>query len=776
MQKSPFRWKDWPSACILLAALLTSVGRLAVTEWTPYLYIVQLFTIIGGVLGLLLGLSCFHRRQVITLAAAYSIVLFPLQLSTILVDEGLFARRLQSLAGRLLFAIGELIQNRPIEDVIFFVALLSIVYWIVGLVAGYWLIRYANYLAVILPAAIIMLIIQIYDSFNPSRVWILALYLFLALLMLGRLNYVRNLERWRRQRVFVAPGSSMDLNNGILAAAAIIILIAWTLPTSFVQNPELTNLWTQVTEPWRKLREHFSDAFAAVQGTVGVGTEFYGSLLRLGTRTPEGNDVIFSVRPLSTENMLPRYYWRGRIYDHYEKGQWSFTSTAKEEFSPNQTNLLIPDNEMRTLSDFIFTNEIKNSILYSPEQPVWVSRSSQILFYLTPDEQVDVAAIRADRALEGGETYQTRAATINPTVVDLRTAGENYPKWITERYLQLPDGFSLRIREQAEQLSRGLMTPYDKAAVITGYLRKEIKYSATIVSPPMGRDPLEWVLFDLKEGFCTYYASADVLMLRSVGIPARLAVGFAQGKPNIGRAGYTVVRSNAHAWPEVYFPNYGWIEFEPTGNQDPLIRSVGSDDSTLFEDELRRHQGVLRPDDELQLLPGDSGQTPMSEQKTVLYYFLWIVYISIGSILAAWLWLLNRRRPFTQRIPVLLSASLQRYRIPEPHWLVNWLRWSELSPLERTFNIVNRSLRWLGSPSPIHDTPAERAIKLSKLIPAAASAIETLVTEYQVTLYSPNPGDLGKAHHANVFILWHTIRTLFIRFYKTLYNRFTLYR
>jgi transglutaminase-like putative cysteine protease len=688
----------------------------------------------------------------------------------------LFANRLQSLAGRLLFAIGELIQNRPIEDVIFFVTLLSIVYWIVGLVAGYWLIRYANYLAVVLPAGIIMLIIQIYDSFNPSRVWILALYLFLALLLLGRLNYVRNLDRWRRQRVLVAPGSSMDLNNGVLAAAAIIILIAWTLPTSFVQNPEITNLWTQVTKPWRKLREHLSDAFAAVQGTVGVGTEFYGSILRLGTRTPEGNDVIFSVRPLSTENMLPRYYWRARIYDHYEKGQWSSTSTAKEEFSPNQTNLLIPDKEMRTLSDFIFTNEIKNSILYSPEQPVWVSRSSQILFYLTPDEQVDVAAIRANRALEGGETYQTRAATINPTVVDLRTAGENYPKWITERYLQLPDGFSLRIREQAEQLSRGLMTPYDKAVVITGYLRKEIKYSATIVSPPTGRDPLEWVLFDLKEGFCTYYASADVLMLRSVGIPARLAVGFAQGKPNIGRVGYTVVRSNAHAWPEVYFPNYGWVEFEPTGNQDPLIRSVGSDDSTLFEDELRRHQGVLRPDDEPQILSGDSGQTPMSEQKTVLYYFLWIVYISIGSILAAWLWLLNRRRPFTQRIPVLLSASLQRYRIPEPHWLVNWLRWSELSPLERTFNIVNRSLRWLGSPSPIHDTPAERAIKLSKLIPAAASAIETLVTEYQVTLYSPNPGDLDKAHHANVLIFWHTIRTLFIRFYKTLYDRFTLYR
>jgi len=138
--------------------------------------------------------------------------------------------------------------------------------------------------------------------------------------------------------------------------------------------------------------------------------------------------------------------------------------------------------------------------------------------------------------------------------------------------------------------------------------------------------------------------------------------------------------------------------------------------------------------------------------------------------------LLNRRRPFTQRIPVLLSASLQRYRIPEPHWLVNWLRWSELSPLERTFYIVNRSLRWLGSPPPIHDTPAERAIKLSKLIPAAASAIETLVTEYQMTLYSPNPGDLGKARHANVLIFWHTIRTLFIRFYKTLYDRFTLYR
>ena len=85
--------------------------------------------------------------------------------------------------------------------------------------------------------------------------------------------------------------------------------------------------------------------------------------------------------------------------------------------------------------------------------------------------------------------------------------------------------------------------------------------------------------FDLKQGFCNYYASIEVLMLRSVGVPARMAVGFAEGGFD-NEANVYIVRSlDSHAWPEVYFPEIGWIEFEPTGNQDPLLRPDRPEDA-----------------------------------------------------------------------------------------------------------------------------------------------------------------------------------------------------
>jgi hypothetical protein len=75
---------------------------------------------------------------------------------------------------------------------------------------------------------------------------------------------------------------------------------------------------------------------------------------------------------------------------------------------------------------------------------------------------------------------------------------------------------------------------------------------------------VDYFLFDLQQGYCDYYATAMVVMARSLGIPARLAVGYATGEYDPELEAYQVTRANAHSWAEVYFPEYGWIRFEPT--------------------------------------------------------------------------------------------------------------------------------------------------------------------------------------------------------------------
>jgi hypothetical protein len=114
-------------------------------------------------------------------------------------------------------------------------------------------------------------------------------------------------------------------------------------------------------------------------------------------------------------------------------------------------------------------------------------------------------------------------------------------------------------------------TPYTRALALEAYLRS-FPYDLEVAKPPEGRDVVDYFLFDLQRGYCDYFASAMVVMARSVGIPARLAVGYAMGSYDFQQGAYVVTEKDAHAWPELYFPGYGWIPFEPTSGLGPLER------------------------------------------------------------------------------------------------------------------------------------------------------------------------------------------------------------
>jgi hypothetical protein len=92
--------------------------------------------------------------------------------------------------------------------------------------------------------------------------------------------------------------------------------------------------------------------------------------------------------------------------------------------------------------------------------------------------------------------------------------------------------------------------------------------------PPASADVADYFLFDLKAGYCDYYATAMAVMARSVGLPARLVMGYANGSYNYSTAEYIVTAADAHSWVEIYFPGTGWVEFEPTAGQPELIRST----------------------------------------------------------------------------------------------------------------------------------------------------------------------------------------------------------
>jgi transglutaminase-like putative cysteine protease len=186
------------------------------------------------------------------------------------------------------------------------------------------------------------------------------------------------------------------------------------------------------------------------------------------------------------------------------------------------------------------------------------------------------------------ESYDVTGFIPTYSADDLRSAGVDYPDWVRSQYLQLPD--LPRVGDLAEQITGQVVSktmttaetpanPYDQAVAIQDYLRKNYSIDYNVPETPVGQDTVDYFLFGpLHRGYFDYHASAMVVMLRSLGIPSRLAVGFAvDDKDRAADGSYTVKDQNSYAWPEVYFPGHGWVAFNPTPDRSTQTTPTISD-------------------------------------------------------------------------------------------------------------------------------------------------------------------------------------------------------
>jgi transglutaminase-like putative cysteine protease len=463
---------------------------------------------------------------------------------------------------------------------------------------------------------------------------------------------------------------------------------------------------------------------------------------------------------LASDQRPPRYYWRGRSYDFFSNGQWYSTGTIREEYSPTGALPYDPQNVEETPAHFKFqTGDASFSLLYSPSEPVRIDRPG-VTFTQPGATGNDIVAWHAYPWLKAGETYEVDALIANPNLQQLRDSGTVYPEWVTNKYLQLPKSFSPRIEQLAQDITANAETPYDKANAITQYLRENIEYSGTVPNLPRNKDRLEWFLFDLKKGFCVYYASSEVTMLRSLGIPARMAVGFAQGDAEAG--GYTVRRLHAHAWPEVYFPGIGWVEFEPTASQPSLNRPLPPRDPNELDPSMSRDVAPLGDENFAGRDPGDDpgvvADTPVDAKP--LSPLLYLIPILLATTAA--LFLLDRRFPFSNHVPVIIRSSFERSGMKVPRWVYNWESWGGLSQVEKAFESINFGLRTLdGETVPVHSTPVERARRLTLLLPQMSEQIKLLLDEHQTYLYTSRVADVVQARRAAFDIRKQVIKERF---------------
>jgi hypothetical protein len=232
------------------------------------------------------------------------------------------------------------------------------------------------------------------------------------------------------------------------------------------------------------------------------------------------------------------------------------------------------------------------------------------------------------------------------------------------RYTALPDSIPERVHELARQVtiaSGPALSAYDQAKALETFLR-QYPYSLEVDLPPAGRDPVDFFLFDLQAGYCDYYASSMVVMARSLGLPARLAAGYLARPPGVDGL-QTIYQINAHSWAEVYFPGYGWLEFEPTAAfpAQPLSPPMPGEPDFGQPDALAGATPVPIPE-------------PAPDNTPYLWLLL-LIPLLLGACLLWW----NRRR-----------------RLPPPPDRAQW-----------AYHRLQRRAERLGQPPQSSQTPAE---------------------------------------------------------------------
>jgi len=248
-------------------------------------------------------------------------------------------------------------------------------------------------------------------------------------------------------------------------------------------------------------------------------------------------------------------HWRALSYQVYTGRGWALSDEREEHLDAFEPLALAPAERqvlIRQQVHWRYDNRIARYTLGYPLQ-----FDHPVTAYWR--DSTDLVRVTAG----GRNQYEVLSRYSSATADELRTVTlkEVNPD-IARRYLNLPDTLPERVRALAQEVAGDQVTSYDKALALERFLR-QYEYSLEVPLPPEDADVVDFFLFDLQKGYCDYYASAMVVMARSLGLPARLASGFlAQDADEEGVQ--TIRQINAHAWAELYFDQYGWVEFEPT--------------------------------------------------------------------------------------------------------------------------------------------------------------------------------------------------------------------
>ncbi len=598
------------------------------------------------------------------------------------------------------------------DPVVFALAMASLA-WLLGLITA-WLVFRDN---AVWPAVVFngLALLMNLSYASASMVGYVGWFAFSACLLLATQHVANRTELWRRAQLRVNWRVVINVLLGTGLALGGLLSLAWALPST-VSSPQVAIGWNRVTSPWQGVEGDFDRWFAALNGSDSNarGLSFGRTL------APRGAFDLGDTPVLQVKADVP-IYLRATTADRYAGQAITSSETTTSAFDTN-TDLLPQDGIPQSrglLTAQITVLASRTTVAFAPDAPLRFSMPTELD---TRGDPNDVATVRLDTPIQQNQQYTVVSAISTATNQQLRSAGEDYPQWVQDRYLQLPRTVPRRVVDLAHDVTNGAPDGFDKAIAIESYLRNNFTYTTHVDPVPPDQDWVDYFLFQSKQGYCDYFATAMTVMLRAEGVPARVASGFAPGDFDQS-TGVSIVRENhAHSWVEAYFPRYGWITFEPSSIRalPPRVEDstaavsapptpsgdVGDDPNLLTADEL----------DELLAMGAGVGAPPPA--RPFLLTFPGVLLLGLGVAL----------------LVALLAAGVLA---------LAWRRGlARLNAFQRPYAELVKLGRWSGAlRAHASDTPFEVAERMGRQVPSAQSAIGEVTDAYVEATYAGRPPD-----------------------------------
>lgn len=563
-------WEDWLTLAIISIGFMSVVYSISAADWVdglPSLYPV-------GFAGLLMGygLSKLRWNELLIHPAALFVgaTLMFFQLIAIVPGGSIYVRT-DALVDRMYVWWAAVTQGGISSDPLPFILLLVVLTWTGAYVSSWAVFRWRNPWIALVPGGTALLwnISFIPGQFSNSFV----VFIFAAVLLVMRAHVAQREAEWERRGIRYPEFLSLSALHWTFWLTVVLLVLVRAMPLA-ERSDTAYERWRDFTSPLTDRMQPLARVFISVDAKRPVDVHnledalaFQGKI-KLSSR--EAVDITVELTPEMAA------YLRAQSFDEYTASGWKVNIEGEVPVRPGQSTGVPPADETEGRAEVVINVTVKGNnddFLYSLGQPVEADRRAEAAI---GEDRSDVNSLKPGGRLREGDTYTVTGSVSVASEAQLRAAGTNYPDWVTERYLRLPGSLPERVSGKAQEVARNADTPYDQALAIERYLRT-FPTDYDLPSTPPGRDSVDFFLFDVQRGYFDYHASAMAVMLRSLGVPSRVAAGYVidpltrQGETST----FALTERYAFAWPEVYFPGIGWVEFNPTPTQ-PAIRRPGA--------------------------------------------------------------------------------------------------------------------------------------------------------------------------------------------------------